>query len=61
MSTVRDVARRAGVSLKTFSRVLNGDGPVGEQTREAVDTAMRGEPHRSCRMIAGCKPTLSAG
>ena len=41
MSTIYDVARRAGVSPKTVSRVLNGDGPVGDQTREAVETAMR--------------------
>lgn len=41
MSTIYDVARRAGVSPKTVSRVLNGDGPVGDQTREAVEQAMR--------------------
>jgi LacI family transcriptional regulator len=41
MSTIYDVARRAGVSPKTVSRVLNGDGPVGDKTREAVEAAMR--------------------
>jgi LacI family transcriptional regulator len=41
MSTIYDVAHRAGVSPKTVSRVLNGDGPVGEKTREAVEVAMR--------------------
>ena len=41
MSTIYDVARRAGVSPKTVSRVLNGDGPVGEQTRQHVEEAMR--------------------
>lgn len=41
MSTIYDVARRAGVSPKTVSRVLNGEGPVGEKTREAVEAAMR--------------------
>lgn len=41
MSTIYDVARSAGVSPKTVSRVLNGDGPVGEKTRVAVEKAMR--------------------
>lgn len=41
MSTIYDVARAAGVSPKTVSRVLNGDGPVGEKTREAVEKAMQ--------------------
>jgi LacI family transcriptional regulator len=41
MATIYDVARTAGVSPKTVSRVLNGDGPVGEVTRAQVETAMR--------------------
>lgn len=41
MSTIYDVARLSGVSPKTVSRVLNGDGPVGEKTRAAVEAAMR--------------------
>ncbi|MCU0904307.1 MAG: LacI family DNA-binding transcriptional regulator [Tabrizicola sp.] len=41
MSTIYDVARMAGVSPKTVSRVLNADGPVGEKTRDAVERAMR--------------------
>lgn len=40
MATIYDVARAAGVSAKTVSRVLNGEGPVGPRTREAVQGAM---------------------
>jgi LacI family transcriptional regulator len=41
MATIYDVAKKAGVSPKTVSRVLNGDGPVGPETRDLVETAMR--------------------
>ncbi len=40
MATIYDVARAAGVSPKTVSRVLNGDAPVKKHTREAVQQAM---------------------
>ena len=40
MATIYDVARIAGVSPKTVSRVLNGDAPVGQATREAVQAAI---------------------
>lgn len=41
MATIYNVAKLAGVSPKTVSRVLNGDGPVGEKTREAVERAIQ--------------------
>lgn len=34
--TIRDVARRAGVSITTVSHALNGKGAIGEATRERV-------------------------
>lgn len=41
MATIIDVARRAGVSIKTVSRVLNNAANVREQTAERVREAMR--------------------
>lgn len=40
MATIYDVARVAGVSPKTVSRVLNGDAPVGQNTRDNVTEAI---------------------
>lgn len=39
MATLRDVARRASVSVTTASRALNGHSDVNEQTRAAVVVA----------------------
>lgn len=40
MATIYDVAREAGVSPKTVSRVLNGDAPVNAATRDKVEAAI---------------------
>ena len=54
VATIYDVAKAAGVSPKTVSRVLNGDAPVGVATREAVERAMRDlgyVPSNAARMM----------
>ena len=37
--TIRDVAHKAGVSVTTVSRTLNGTGPVSEDVRRRVEAA----------------------
>ncbi|MET0616580.1 MAG: LacI family DNA-binding transcriptional regulator, partial [Luteibacter sp.] len=38
--TIKDVAERAGVSLKTVSRVINHEASVHARTREKVQRAI---------------------
>lgn len=39
--TIRDIARRAGVGTTTVSRVLNGNGYVGAETRKRVENSIQ--------------------
>lgn len=41
MSTIVEVAKRAGVSVGTVSNVMSGDPRVGRELRERVETAIR--------------------
>lgn len=41
MTTIKDVAREAGVSIATVSRVFNNVGPVDEETRKHVRQVAR--------------------
>ncbi|KKK65262.1 hypothetical protein LCGC14_2975940, partial [marine sediment metagenome] len=54
MATIYDVAKLAGVSSKTVSRVLNGDAPVNAKTKEAVTEAINTlsyVPSQAARMM----------
>lgn len=57
-ATITDVARRAGVSIKTVSRVMNNEPNVKDATKEKVQKAalaLNYEPNMSARMLAGSK------
>ena len=41
MSTIHDVAKQAGVSSITVSRVINNSGPVSKKTRARVEAAIK--------------------
>ena len=60
-STINDVARAAGVSIKTVSRVLNGEPYVREETRLKVTSAAEAlnyRPNISARALAGGRAYL---
>ena len=55
-STIKDVSERAGVSIKTVSRVLNKERYVGAATRAKVEEAVRAlnfRPSLAARSLAG--------
>lgn len=59
MSTIHDVAEKAGVSIKTVSRVLNDASSVSDKTRLRIEQAMQAldfAPSAAARMLRG-RPT----
>jgi LacI family transcriptional regulator len=61
VATIYDVAKAAGVSPKTVSRVLNGDAPVGRETKDAVEAAIASlgyVPSNAARMMRSSKSGL---
>jgi len=60
MVTIRDVAREARVSVATVSRVINGGGPVAEETRlriRDIAKTLRYVPHGGARSLITSKTT----
>lgn len=57
MATIKDVARLAGVSVATVSRVLNGSPKTSSESREAVKKAMDELKYHPCE----CTSALSSG
>ena len=58
MATIKDVAREAGVSVATVSRVFNESGPVSEDTRRRIrEVAARLQyaPHAGARSLITSK------
>ena len=54
--TIADVAKAAGVSVPTVSRILNGKEYVAEETRQRVNEAIRTlgyTPHTQARRLRG--------
>jgi LacI family transcriptional regulator len=59
VSTIHDVAEKAGVSIKTVSRVLNDANSVSAKTRQRIEQAMQVldfAPSAAARMLRG-RPT----
>ncbi len=57
-ATINDVAKQAGVSIKTVSRVMNNEPSVRQATREKVMTVVEElnyQPNLAARNLAGTK------
>src|SRR5215207_6295434 len=61
--TMKDIARRAGVSIKTVSRVVNGQGEISEATAARIQTVIDELGYRPNQMARGLvsKRTNSLG
>ncbi|NLX69819.1 MAG: LacI family transcriptional regulator [Clostridiales bacterium] len=55
MATIKDVAKRAGVSTSTVSRALSGKVPVDKETREKVMEAVRALNYQPNILAKGLK------
>lgn len=60
-ATIKDVAARAGVSIKTVSRVMNNEPHVRQDMRDQVERAVAAlgyQPNVSARALAGARTYL---
>ena len=63
MTSIHDVARKAGVSVGTVSRVLNGDSHVTPQTRRRVQETIEDlsyKPNPAARALRSSRTHLIA-
>lgn len=63
MPTMRDVAKRAKVSLSTVSYALNGTRPISDETRQRIFAAMKElgyRPHPLARGLASKRSRILA-
>ncbi len=63
MTTMVDVARRAGVALSTVSYAINGTRPISEETRQRIFAAMQElgyRPHALARGLASKRSRIIA-
>lgn len=61
MVTQREIARRAKTSLKTVSRVINGDPLVNATTRSRIESLISElgyQPHQAARMMRSQKSNI---
>ena len=64
MATIKDVARLAGVSVATVSRVINNSPKASEASRQSVGAAMETlnyHPNANARALAVSFPTRTLG
>jgi DNA-binding LacI/PurR family transcriptional regulator len=63
MTTMYDVAKKAGVSISTVSYALNGTRPISEKTKSLINKAMQElgyNPNALARGLAGKKSRIVA-
>ena len=61
MATLKDVAREAGLSVGTVSRVLNNRGYISEETRQSVSQAMKKlnyQPNEMARALSRSRSSM---